>query len=500
MFKKVFLLCLLTSSTLVFSRAQDVQKIEEQIHALLEDQTLPSLAIGVLKDGKVIYQKAFGYADVENKVKATVQTSYQLASLTKPITATAILKLHQQGLINLDDPITEYITVKKVDDSFPDPSIRQVLNHTAGLGTYFDIYYEDEAVKPTSFLEAWEKYGTIFQEPGKVCEYSNLGYGLLDYIISKAATTSYVGYLKDKLFKPLKMSGSFVMEKTTKSNPKIANKYDSSLEVLPFVWNNTPGAGNVASSVPDLLRFAAFHLQNLKTGPLDAKIIDEMQTYQAPNTLFHYYKDTYYGLGWYVMEADQGQKVVWHEGGMMGASTVLKLFPKENLAIVLLTNTHAPAICRTLTDKITSAMIPNYKPTPLNEIAEYQPVSLDTSSNGLWKGQMHIEGKKVPISLSIKNGAVEISYLDEGMRSFLTNNQPLPYTTKLFFGMLKQNYFLGTGMGELPASDNRKGRRHLLSFKLLRIGNQLKGTIVALAAADREYYAYPFYIEMILEK
>ena len=498
MLRTVVILFVMLLLKLPVCHAQDFKKLEERIDALIKNGQLPSVAVGILKDGAIVYEKAFGYADLDQKIKSTIHTPYQLASLSKPITATAILKLHEQGVINLDDPISRYISLQKVDPTFPDPTIRQVLNHTAGLGTYFDIFYEDEKIKPIQFKEAWERYGTIFQRPGKVCEYSNLGYGLLDYIIAQKTALTYSGYLKRNVFDQLNMEQSFVIEKRSKSDRQLAQKYRADLNELPAVWNNTPGAGNVASSVHDLLSFAAFHLQNSKTDFLKSSSIRIMQEYQAPNALFHYYQDTYYGLGWYVMDNDQGQKVVWHEGGMMGASTVLKLFPKENLAIVLLTNVYAPPVCRALTDEIATLMIPDYTSTPLNEIAEYSDAASDTTFQGSWQGQMHIEGSKIPISLSIENEGVTISYPDYTLRSFLSGDQPLPYNTKLFMGVVNQNYFLGTGIGELPTSDARKEHRHLLSFKLLREGNQLKGTIVSLSVEDREYDAHPYYL--VLEK
>lgn len=478
------------------SFCQDLNDFESQVNTLIADGELPSLAIGVLKDGKVIYKNAFGYADVSLRTKSTVDTPYQLASLTKPITATAIMTLHQQGIIDLDDPITKYMALKKVDTTFNNPTIRQVLNHTAGLGTYFDIYYDDERVRPITFEEAWEQYGILYMAPGKISEYSNLGYGLLDHIISSSALIKYSQYIQNNIFDKLKMEDSFVVERDGVENRKLARKYGPNLETLPFVWNNTVGAGNVASSINDLMKFASFHLQNHKTDVLESENLNIMQAYREPNALFHYYEDTYYGLGWYVRENDNGQKVVWHEGGMMGASTVLKLYPKENLAIAIVTNTYTPQICRNLTDKVVSQFIKDHLPTPLNEVTEYSDVSTDPKFKGLWAGSISIQDIEVPISLSITEDGTEMSYLDFTFNSFLTDYQPLPYTTKLLLNVTNQDYFLGTGIGMMPATDVRKDTRHILSLKLFREGITLKGTIVNLAAAKREYYARPYYIEL----
>lgn len=476
--------------------SQNFQELEVTIDSLITNDIVPSLAVGIVKDGEIIYEKAFGYADRERKIESTINTPYQLASLSKPITATAILKLHKEGIINIDDAITKYVSLKKVNSAFQEPTIRQVLNHTAGLGTYFDIYYQDESSKVVSFEEAWDRYGIQFHEPGKVNEYSNIGYGLLSHIISKATFKTFAQYLQSNMFNELNMNDSFVIERADQKQGLLAKKYDHRLKALPFVLNNTPGAGNVASSIHDMMQFALLHLKEPNKKFLGASDIHKMQTYKEKNALFHYYQDTYYGLGWYIMEEDNGQKVVWHEGGMMGASTMLKFYPKEKIAIALLTNTHNPNTCRALADKISSFMIEGYRPTPINEVAEYKGISSDATFIGKWKGVMHMENEKVPISLVMENETTQISFVDHTYASFLTNYQPLPVNSKLLFGAINQDYFIGTGVGDLPTSDKRKSHKHLLSLKLFKHGTTLTGTIVNLAAAEREYYARPYYIQL----
>jgi len=485
------------STGLFFSSvAQELGLIERKIDSIITQGKIPSIAIGIFKEGKTVYGKAFGYADIEKGIRSTVKTPYQLASLTKPITATAIMKMHQLGIIDLDDHISKFIPVQKVDSTFRDPTIRQVLNHTAGLGTYFDLNYADEEIKPQTFLDAWNTYGMVFQQPGEVSEYSNLGYGLLDYIIDLKINEGYGAYLKSEIFAALEMKNTFVIESDSPEFSTVAKKYGPKREELPFIQNNMPGAGNVAASIEDLLKFGAFHLQLTEKNILSSAHLQNMQQYREPDALFHYYEDTYYGLGWYVRDSDKGQKVVWHEGGMMGASTVLKLFPKEKMAIALLTNTYAPSLLREITDSLVTEFIPKYEPTPLNEIANYQPVAKDSSFLGIWKGTIQVEGQAIPFSLNITENDSEIQYIDFGFSSFLTGYQPIPVSSKLLMGIGYKNYFLGTGVGNLPAKGIRKEFPHFLSLKLNRKGNQLIGTVVNLAAAQREYYARPYAISL----
>ncbi|MEM1001643.1 MAG: serine hydrolase domain-containing protein [Bacteroidota bacterium] len=476
--------------------SQNLTDLNSSIDSIISNHNMASLMVGVLKEDEVIFQKSYGYADIENKILADKNTSYLLASLSKPITAAAILNLHQDGLLNLDDPITKYVSLKKVNGSFKDPTIRQVMNHTSGLGTYFDIYYKDENIAPVNFEEAWAQFGILFHEPGKVNEYSNLGYGLLDYIISKVTAKSFLEYLNTNIFEKMQMKDAFVIDGVHNLNKNIAMNYDHELKVLPQLWTNTPGAGNIAISLNDLLNFAKSQLEIHSINDHDNNKIGEFINYREPNALFHYYNDSYYGLGWYIRVNDNGQKVIWHEGGMMGVSTSLKLYPKEDIAICILMNTHNVSVCREIADLVARNVIKNYQPDGLNEVASYKPISESTSIKGLWTGTLKLEEKQIPMNLEINDNLIKIRYISDEFESFLTDYQPLPMDLNLLFGMMNKQYFIGTAIGELPLANKRKDSSHLLSLKLYHQGNTLKGTIVNMAASKREYYARPYYISL----
>ena len=476
---------------------QGFQEIETRITSLVEERTIPSMVVGIYKDGAIVYQSAFGFSDVEQKVRATPQTSYQLASLSKPITASAIMELHQLGRLDIDGPITDFVKVKKVDETFKDPSIRQVLNHTSGLGTFFDIYYGDEPVPPIDFDTAWDRFGTLFHEPGTINEYSNLGYGLLDHIIAKVSGKPYRDFMEETVFEPLGLDATFVIQEDNYQNGDYARMYGKHLKRLPYIWNNTVGAGNIASNVKDLLKFAATYLENDREKLISVSRFGAMK-HRDEEALFHYYQDTHYGLGWYAMEDDQGREVVWHEGGMMGGSTVLKLFPNEKSALVILTNTYAPEVVRSISDAYVQEMIEGYRPTPLNEVAAYRSVASDPSYYGSWKGTVRVEQTTVPVTLTIDEKGVGLDYIDFTAGSFFSDYQPLPYATKLFMGMINQGYFIGTGMGPLPDITGREANNRLLSLKLHRSDeNTLRGTLVGIGIAEREYYAYPYFMELV---
>lgn len=482
-------------------------KLEEKI----KNREVPSIAYCVTKNGKIIYQNALGLADIKNKIPASINTSYQIASTTKPLTAAGIMILHEKNLLNIDEEAERFMGKLKFGNSFntgATPSIRNLLNHTSGLGTYFDIYYDDELIAPIGFEEAFKKFGKLHHPPGVISEYSNLGYGLLDYIIVENSDKAYAEFMNKELFIPLGMNNSYVQGFNI-SDRKIqeAKKYTSDLEELPVVTNNTFGAGNIFASATDLTKFGNFLLGTLKS---QASAILSKQSkallwdYRDDNAIYHYHSGAYYGLGWYVKPNDNGYKVVWHEGGMMGVSSTLKIIPDEKIVISVITNTNNRTVCNYALDELSKIVLPEYKPTPLNEvteIADYRPIASDTTYLGKWSGTISSEDISIPFSLDFKeDGKVMANYLDYTYKSYFTKNNPLPNKEELLMALTSNNSFIGLFLGELPFNSLRNEFSHLLSVKLLKNQDKLSGTIVALAAANREYYAYPFHVDLSKSK
>lgn len=479
--------------------------LEKAIQEKITNKEIPSIVLAIAKDGKIIYKNAFGQSDIANNILATTNTSYQIASITKALTATGIMILHEKKIIDINAPAEQYMAGLQFQNKFNKEgtvTIRNLLNHTSGLGTYFDISYADESRLVIPFEEAFKTFGILHHSPNVISEYSNLGYGLLDYIISKNSGNSYENFMQEKLFKPLGMEHSYIQgyKSTATANIQEAKKYDANLRELPEVINNTPGAGNIYASVTDLIQFGNFHLSKIKSNILSAESLAEMSNYKNPNALFHYHQDAYYGLGWYVKPSDNDYKIVWHEGGMMGASATLKLIPEEGIVIAVIVNSSNRAVCNEILDQLSNIVLPAYSPTPLNEsteIAGYGPIVKDESFLGNWSGNITIDDLEIPLSLEIKeDGSAEASYLDYTYKSYFTQNYPLPNKETLTMMISKQNSSIGLILGTLPYEGLRKEYSHLLSLKLYKKDNELTGTIVALPAAEREYYAYPFHVEL----
>jgi CubicO group peptidase (beta-lactamase class C family) len=256
--------------------------VREFIRQQLSERRLPSVAVAVAREGKIIWEEAFGFADVENRIPATPHTMYSLASISKPITATGLMILKERGRIALDRPINEYLGEAKIAVRVGNPvdaTVRRVANHTSGLPLHYQFFYEDESYRAPSRDETIRRYGNCVTAPGERYQYSNLGYGILDYIIARVSGRSYAEFMRTEVFQPLGLTHTSVnigpgLEKHQ------AIRYGLDGTPIPFYDFDHPGGSAVYASAHDLVRFGMFHLKAHlpdQKAILKDKTITEMQ-------------------------------------------------------------------------------------------------------------------------------------------------------------------------------------------------------------------------------
>lgn len=462
--------------------------LERHAAAAVEAGRAPSLAMAVIVDGRIVYERAFGYADRDARRAATVDTAYALASATKPITATAVLQLAERGRLDLDAPVRRYLgplKLRSLAQPGAAPTVRQLLDHTAGLPTYAQLYYGDGIAAAPAFARSVARYGVLVQPPGRVAEYSNLGYGLLSVIVERRSGLRFGDYLQREVFAPLGMDHAFVDAPAT-ADADVAVGYDAQNQPLPPLRNDTPGAGNVHASARDLIRFASLHLGAESAAPvLSAAGVRRMQRNADPGALQHYYGNSHYGLGWYVRDDDGGERVVWHEGGMPGASAIIKLLPSRRAGVVVLANrTEVNDLTQQLADEALRALMPGYAPGPLDATANYSPYVAQPAFFGDWDGEIQLDRRRLRGRLQFgADGTVRIEYA--GPRG-----EPVSAVLR---GLVYGDSFVGAASLPLPLAGQRGSDAPLLLAKLLRSGDVLQGALVAYAAPARLDYLLPFY-------
>jgi len=150
--------------------ADQFDEIRDFIRTHLTADQVPSISVAVARDGRIVWEEGFGWADREKSVAANEHTMYSLASITKPFTATGLMTLVEQKRIDLDRPINQYLGNAKLRarvGNADDATVRRVANHTSGLPFHYQFFYEDEPYRPPSMDETILRYGNLVTIPGK---------------------------------------------------------------------------------------------------------------------------------------------------------------------------------------------------------------------------------------------------------------------------------------------------------------------------------------------
>jgi len=334
---KLFILIFFLLGGTFSAFAQDKAAKIDELMKLYNDYGQFNGAVLVAENGKVIYKKGLGFANMEWNTPNTTDTKFRIASLTKQFTATLILQLVEQGKIKLDGKITDYLPDYRKDTG-EKVTIHQLLNHTSGIRNFGSLpeYTEKEQRNFFTVPDFVKKFasGDLEFEPGTKYSYSNSGYFLLGAIIEKVTGKSYEQVLKENIFDPLGMKNSgydhhdaiickraYGYEKTLKGY-KNASYLDMS---IPYA------AGSIYSTVEDLYLWDR------------ALYSDKILSTKSKELMFKPYLSNYgYGIGSReISVGEPKQKVLEHAhtGGINGFASLIVRLPGDQHFIVLLDNT-----------------------------------------------------------------------------------------------------------------------------------------------------------------
>ncbi|MDX2061001.1 MAG: serine hydrolase domain-containing protein, partial [Gemmatimonadales bacterium] len=237
--------------------------LRARFKVMMDSGNVASLSWAVTRGGKIIWEDAIGYADLERQIPATPNTRYSMASISKPIHATGIMRLVEMGKVDLDRPANDYLGGGKVTGLAGDASgatIRRLLAHTAGLPLHYRFFYEGGPVQRPTMDEAINRYAITVYPPGKVYNYSNLGYGVLDEVIARASGQTAEEFMRQEVFAPLGLPSATVGTGSGLENAAL--RYDANRKpIAPYDFDHR-GASAVYISAHDLVRFGMFHLKD----------------------------------------------------------------------------------------------------------------------------------------------------------------------------------------------------------------------------------------------
>ncbi len=475
-----------TAETLIDHRFDEVRS---RIQNALLEYGVPSISVAVAKSGKIIWEESFGWANREKMIKATPNILYSLASISKPLTATGLMILVEQKLVELGRPVNDYLGQAKLKSYEGTPStatVRHILNHTAGLPLHWHFFYENEPYRRPSMDETIHHYGIVVAPPGSAYVYSNLGFGIIDYVISRVSHLSYSDFMRTKVFLPLGMTHSSV-DVGAGLEACVAQRYDGNQAPIPAYDFDHSGASAIYSSAHDLVRFGMFQLKDhlAEQRPvLKDETVNLMQS-ETDTTV----PDKNYGLGWRIDKDNYGYRTISHNGGMPGVSTTLKLVPSEDIAVVVLCNGSDGRIY-TLETEILSAMLPNYaekvKTKEKEKKAEEKPVKFSPPPSllGEWSGEIKTYSGVMPLTVAFEpDGDVHVRIKDQ-LETLLNRVQ------------FKDNILSGVCSGEIQ-TDDAKLFPHVIQFGMGLKGERLDGFVSAIAL---KWYALSSWIHLDKKK
>lgn len=308
---------------------------------LMAKETIPGFSIAVSVDGKIVWSEGFGYADLENHyadlenhIMASPQTRFRVGSISKLFTATAVAKLYEQGVLELDAPVQKYVP------GFPkkefDITSRQLVGHLAGIRHY----KRDEFVNRQHYDSVQEslnifKDDPLLHQPETKYLYSSRGFVLLSAVIEGATKQDYLSYMQEKVFAPLKMQNT-----VPDDNKKIVeNRAGFYAKTSDNKWNNEVygdssdrwGAGGFISTAEDLVRFGSESLNGSFLKPETRSLVFTPQKTKDG-------KETGVGFGWRIGKDDKGRTIYSHGGESLGGRAFLIVYPESKVVVAMLSN------------------------------------------------------------------------------------------------------------------------------------------------------------------
>lgn len=328
-------LCPRSANSQNAAEQQALRKIDDDLLSLTGQGTFRgSVLIGI--DGKVAFEKGYGYADEEWNALNSTETKFRIFSLTKQYTGACILLLQERGLLSVKDPASKYIS--DLPDAWHSITIHQLLTHTSGIPNYPDVSprsteLERLGASPWQMLELVATKPLDFT-PGTQLRYSNTGYILLGMIIEKVSEQTYAEFLKKNIFDHLGMENSGYDDQSVilKNRASGYTLRDGRVVNAPFGDMSYPfSAGGIYSTVEDMYRWNEALAEPGKV--LTAHSLEQMFAVY-PETAAH---DANYGYG-VVIAHRFGRLLYYHAGGWYGFESVIQRYPKERLCIVVLEN------------------------------------------------------------------------------------------------------------------------------------------------------------------
>ena len=332
--------------------------IDEYIATLLSEWKVPGMALAAVKDGELVFARGFGKRNLTSGAEVTPRTIFAIGSSSKAFTATTLAMLVDEGRLNWDVPVREYLPTFKLYDTVASERItpRDLLIHNSGLPRHDLAWYRSsksrkELVAGLQYLEPSKDFRSTWQ-------YQNMMYATAGYLVECISGLSWEDFVQQRIFEPLGMTNSYMNDSSARER---ATDYslpyrekDGEIQEIPFYshWQALGPAGSIHSCVEDMSKWILLHLNQGKVGeqqlvspgqmtqlhsPQMAGVERELITLDPRHSPELFYSS--YALGW-IVTSYRGNIFLHHGGSIGGFHAMVAFMPNQNLGVVALTNTH----------------------------------------------------------------------------------------------------------------------------------------------------------------
>lgn len=365
MFKKLFVICftflvaftghqaLPHKSAASGENDEAIEQARQIVSALVSEQNIPGLTIAVASGRKIVWSEGFGLADLENAVPATSKTRFRVGSISKLFTAAALVRLFEQGRLELDAPVQKYVP------AFPQKQFeitsRQLAGHLGGIRHYKRAdYVNQKRFETVSDSVKNFQDDPLLHQPGSKYAYSTFGYVLLSAVIEGAAKQDYREYMQTQVFTPLGLKDT-VADDNRKVIENRSRFYSKNAEgkISNEVYMDTSdrlAAGGFLSTADDLARFGMSHLNDGFFKPKSRAAIFTSQKISEG-------KETGVGIGWRIGKDSKGRTIYHHGGDTIGGRAFLIVYPDSKIVIAITSNLSFAKIAEKEAENIAESFI-----------------------------------------------------------------------------------------------------------------------------------------------
>lgn len=322
------------------AKAVDYDAVKKQVRTTLQnllDKAGTSVSYAVMQDGKLIMADAVGYLDGTKKTQATTDTLYNIGSVSKVYCAAAVMKLVDEGKVNLDEPVAKYLPEFKMPDGrYRDITVRMLLNHSSALpGTAYTLVMVYNEYDTGIYQKEYEIFAKsdLKAEPGRFSVYCNDGFMLAEMLVAKVSGKTYSQYVRDSVFTPVSAASSGFADREYEPGSYAVEG------TKPHEFLNYMGSGGISTNLTDLCRFGQIFL-NGGQGVISESSTREMSTAQGKTYISGDNCSPNYGLGWdsvdYAFDSyDFGKGVLAKSGGTDQFVSQLYVIPQYNMVCAI---------------------------------------------------------------------------------------------------------------------------------------------------------------------